>query len=169
MKLDEARDLIAMMHAATGSGRMTGEKQGFWEAQLVHLPADQATEAVLLGIKSWRYFPSWADFGEVYTAVGRRHQQAVEGERRHEHETIVSTRLPVWVKRWAAARMLHNAFGRDRDERRFAEQGDHGDPNQPLMPEDEWLPEAEKIADAQVFAALRTGALVFAGPSSSPS
>lgn len=157
MKLEEARDLIAMMHAATG-GRMTGERQGFWEAQLQHLDGDIATHAMLAGIKVWKHFPSWADFGEVYTAESRRRSERQESlvRRQHEQTFLPATALPFWVKRWAAARMLFAAFGRERDERPFREQLAGVEvPGLRLMPDDEWMHEAEQITDAQAFSALR--------------
>ena len=58
------------------------------------------------------------------------------------------------MRRWVAARFLAEEFQREQDMRRFREQGDWADPDQELMPDEEWLEEAAQVSDAKVFAAL---------------
>ena len=64
------------------------------------------------------------------------------------------TKLAFWVKRWAAARFLYEHFGRERDMRPFPEQADYIDPTKERMPPDEWVEEAKKLSDADVWAAV---------------
>jgi hypothetical protein len=56
---------------------------------------------------------------------------------------------PFWVKRWICARMLYSRFDREQDMRRLPEQGDYGDLTQELMPEQEWVEEANRLDDKE--------------------
>ena len=156
MKTGEAQDLIAMITAATAGAGLDAGKQAFWEEQLVRLEAEQATQAVLLGIRTWKFFPSWADFMTIYAELGKLSER--EEERKKRVVELATRRpvkdLPFWVKRWVCARMLYKRFGKDRDDRHFAEMGEFADPTSELMPADEWSAEAETITDVEAWRAV---------------
>lgn len=155
MKTNEAKDLLAMMGAATSGAGLDATKQAFWEEQLSHLDAEQATQAVLLGIRAWKFFPSWSDFLQIYAGLSKL------GESERETERIVDLasrrpvkEIPFWVKRWACARMLYARFDKERDERRFAEQVEFSDPTAEAMPDDAWVNEAKTISSAEAWSSV---------------
>jgi hypothetical protein len=67
MKENEARDVLGMMRAATSNATMDGGNIDYWVTQLQSLDAEIATKAVLLGVGKWKFFPSWAEFFEIYS------------------------------------------------------------------------------------------------------
>lgn len=159
MKSSEAQDLIAMMAAATqGGAALEPTKQAFWESQLVTLDAEPATAAMLDGIRLWKFFPSWAEFAAAYADVVRRRAAEQElAERTGEYEqrrSLPKHEVPFWVKRWVCSRMLYARFGKDRDERRFAEMDQHVDPLAELMPADAWVEEANQLTDVDAWRAI---------------
>ena len=65
------------------------------------------------------------------------------------------SKMPLVVKEWICARYLYASFGRTLDMRRFAFQGDWGDPYAPLMPVGEWANEAASLADGRAWTIFR--------------
>lgn len=159
MTLEEARDLIALLAAATKVDQLGPDRQGFWESQFCRLDARQATEAVNIGILGWKFFPSWAEFAEVYTACGKRELDELTARRVKKELETPRAEVPIWIKRFVCARYLYAKFGREQDLRRFPEQGEWGDLNVELMPEDEWATEASRIKDTEALRALRPEAV----------
>lgn len=157
MKRNEAQDLIAFMRAATSGQELDASKQAFWEGQLIGLDADQATQAVHIGIRSWKFFPSWADFATIYTDLHKLGLAEAEAQQRKQTNVQREIGLPFWIKRFACARYLYARFDREQDFRRFAEQGDAGDLREELMPDDEWVKEAETISDHEAWRSVSGG------------
>lgn len=151
MKENEAVDILAMLRAATG-GKPDQASDDFWVIALQNLDADIASQAVLAGIRDWKWFPSWAEFGEAYRAQQKLREPV--GEQRADLPK--PTKIPLWIRRWAAARFLYMRFGRDQDMRPFPEQREFVNPlTKEWMPEDEWVKEAEKVTDRDVWGAIR--------------
>ena len=113
------------------------------------LSAELTTSAVAHAAKEIAYPPSIAELREyVRIERVRRMPQLKPLEPR-------SAPLPFWVKRWICARLLYERFGKERDERRFAEQGDFGDLTKGLMPDDAWIDEANSLGDKDAEKAFR--------------
>lgn len=151
MKENEARDIIGMLKAATGGKQTDQTADDFWTESLLSLDATLATQAVLAGIRTWKWFPSWAEFREAYKAQERLREPS--GEQRFDMPK--PSKVPLWIRRWTAARFLYERFGRDQDMRPFPEQKEFIDPlTKEWMPDDEWAKEAEHVTDADVWRAV---------------
>ena len=140
MKESEARDLLGMLKAATTQYPLDEETIGFWLDGLTVLDADIATNAVLVGIRTWEQFPPWASFYEAYRMVQR---QARDAERKAEivEEGKWGYETPEWVWVWSWCR-----FRRDpTDQRPFPQQADFVDPAEAMTTDEyeilrnEWI------------------------------
>ncbi len=115
--------------------------------------AEYCTKAVAAAQQKLMYRPSVAELREFYDierAKARASAEAPERQWAAKRETV-----PLWVRRWVAARYLHAMFGKDQDMRPFPEQGQWAsidDTN--LMPPDAWLEEAEHVTDDRVWKTL---------------
>lgn len=153
---DQANEVVMLIRAATG-GQVDDEKVGFFTAALLHLDYETAISTATTGTVIWRFFPSWAEFKEIYRTqaklrepVGEQRTQVVEPAPQIER----GRKIPYWVKRWVAARFLYARFGKQQDLRWFSEQKDYSDPSRERMPDSEWIDEAEKISDEDVWKAV---------------
>lgn len=141
-----------VLHAWARPEWSPGQIETFAGALLPY-EADIATQALALAHKNIGYRPSFSDFLGFYRAA-----RADAQSRQHTPPpapTVSNVKLPLWVKRWIAARLYYQRFGRDQDMRRFPEEGDLGDPSVPLMPPDEWVAEANTIGDEDAMRAVR--------------
>lgn len=171
MKPEEARDLIGMMKAGTRGLPLQDEEVGFWEMQLERLDADLATKAVLAGVRDWTMFPAWSEFYDAYKVQQRL--SSPDTYYRSPDPPPNVREVPFWVKRLIAARYLYRRFGKSRDMRPFGEQvaglrelrSYHGGadksgytiPTQKeLMPESEWVEEAKRVSDEDVWRTIRS-------------
>lgn len=140
MKPGEAHDLVTMMKGATGA-YLDDEKVEFWELSLLPLDAGLATKAVLHGVNSWKTFPSWAEFKEIYAMQGRRQR---EDER--EAEVVKEGRYgyapPEWTLVWNWARNYRDP----KEERGLPQQGDWADPMKTMTTADYDALHAEWVA-----------------------
>lgn len=103
MKDEDAREVLGMVKAATTQFPIGEEVVGFWLNALQPLDAELATKAVLRGVRSWRKFPAWSDFYDIYTAVRRDAEAAA----REANDTVDGRRgyaPPEWVLVWSWAR-----------------------------------------------------------------
>lgn len=112
------------------------------------LDAEIATSTVIQATKELIHPPRIAEFREYYRAEKRRLAPELppvvdEGQP-----------LPFWIKRWICARQLYARFGKERDMRRFPEQGDYGDLTQETMPEGAWIEEANSIGEGELHKAF---------------
>lgn len=147
----QANEIVVILSAATG-GRAHADTRSYFEAQLPSLDYQTALSTATMGTITWRSFPSWAEFREMYRAQQKLHEPS--GEQRMNLPKMKETKIPLWVRRWTAARFLYERFGKDQDFRRFGEQGDYADPMVPLMPDEEWTEEAKHVADKEVWKAV---------------
>lgn len=120
----------------------TKEEIDVYARSIQDMDAALTTSAVARAAKEIKYRPSIAELREYVRAERNRLAPAV---RPIEPQ---ATPMPLWVKRWICARMLFADFGRQRDMRRFPEQGDYGDLTMEVMPEQEWLEEANSLDEA---------------------
>lgn len=111
------------------------------------------THAVAAAQQKLMYRPSVAELREFYDLERAKTRARAEApaERYAKKEKV-----PLWVRRWVAARYLYRQFGRDQDLRRFPEQQDWANPDLPLMPADAWLEEAEHVTETQVWKTLQS-------------
>jgi hypothetical protein len=133
----------------TGRAWNTQEIEGYVRG-IIQLDCEILVQAVVLAQRELEHRPSVAELRQFYRLeqANRRETFTAPADRKPE-------RVPLWVRRWVAARFLHDEFGRTKDERRFPEQQDWADPDLPLMPPDEWLSEAEHVTDQQVWRMVR--------------
>jgi hypothetical protein len=150
VKEAEAKDILAMLKAATGGRPLTQDEDDFWTEALLPLDADAASQAVLGGIREWTRFPAWAQFREAYSAAQKLREPA--GEQRYPMPK--PSMIPLWVRRWVAARFLYERFGKEQDLRWFPEQAQYVDETTERMPEDAWLEEAKRISEVDVWRAV---------------
>lgn len=152
MTSEQSEEVIAVMRASTG-GRADPETVGYFLAGLSRLNYDSALAAASTGSIVWRYFPSWAQFMEIYKAQERLREPA--GEQRMDLPPVVKERgIPLFVRRWVAARFLYERFGKKQDLRWFEEQRQYVDAREEKMPDDAWLEEAKRISEKDVWAAV---------------
>lgn len=150
----QATDIITMIRAACAS-RVDEDTVAYFGARLMALDQEAALAAATMGVVTWRRFPSWADFNELYQAQRKLKQPSGEQRSREDDRQSRGVReIPFWVRRWIAARFLFARFGRDRDLRAFREQEIIVGPVE-FMPDGEWVEEAEKVSDKDVWGALR--------------
>jgi hypothetical protein len=154
----QAEEVVMLIAAATGGPPPDDQKLAFFTAALLHLEYPIALSTATTGSVIWRYFPSWAEFKEIY----RTQQKLTEplGEQRDQLAEPLppiarGRKIPDWVRRWVAARFLYARFGRSQDLRFFPEQKDFIDATQmERMPDSEWIEEAAKISDEDVWKAV---------------
>ena len=106
------------------------------------LDAELTTHAVLRAVKDTPYRLRVSELRERVRMEKRRLVAEVSPLDEPERRPV-----PIWVKRWICARLLHQKFDKEFDQRRFREQGEFGDLTQEMMPDGAWIAEAEKIGD----------------------
>ena len=145
MTTDEARDIVTMLRAATG-GRADPDAVAYFESALQGLDHEPALYGATMGVVTWRRFPSWAEFKEVYRA-----QLRMAEPEKVVPPPVPTKGIPEWVRRWVAARWLYARFGRERDMRWFQEQASFVDTTSEKMPDGEWEEEAAQITDGEAW------------------
>jgi len=154
VKDNEAVDVLALLKGAFPAHRMDPTDRDVWLGSLSPLDADLAYQAVMRGRNEWSFFPPWSVFMQGYRM--QQHLREPAGEQRQDLPLTKGLKLPLWIRRWAAARYLYRRFGRDQDMRPFREQSKYVDPlTKEWMPDAEWLQEAEHVTDADVWANVR--------------
>lgn len=118
---------------------------------LLPYDAEIATLALTDAHRTLNYRPPFAEFFGFYRA---RKADAASRQHTPPQAPTKKNRLPFWIKRWVVARHLAPKFGREVDMRRFVEQGEWADPDDPLMPAEEWVREAEAITDRNALRAI---------------
>lgn len=101
MTRDQARDIVNLLRAATG-GRVNEDTIAYFEASLEDLEYEPALTAATLGARTWRYFPSWADFRDAYR--GQQRAREPVGEHRADLPVSKPTKYPEWCWVWLWAR-----------------------------------------------------------------
>ena len=114
---EQAKEIVILLSAATG-GRSNPDTRAYYEAQLPSLDYQTALNTATMGSVTWRSFPSWAEFREMYRAQQKLHEPT--GEQRMDLPKLPKeTKIPLWVRRWTCARYLFERFGKDQDLRWF--------------------------------------------------
>lgn len=110
------------------------------------------TRAVAAAQQKLMYRPSVAELREFYDLERAKTRASAE-----KPATALprKEKVPLWVRRYVAARYLHAQFGKDRDMRSFPEQQQFANPYVDMMPADAWLDEADHVTDSQVWATLQ--------------
>lgn len=151
MTKDEAIEVTEMVLRSWTRPEWTAAQIETYVSALLPYDAALATQAVAAAHKTLNFRPPLAEFLTFYRLVKAEaaSRQDPPRERRDKNK------MPMWVRRWVVARLLHEKFGREQDMRRFAEQGDWADPSVPLMPGDAWVKEAAAIGDREAMRAIQ--------------
>jgi len=115
-----------------------------------HLDGQIAVATVARAARELTYAPRIKEFLEVY----RAERASLRAELVEPPEPKARP-MEQWVREWMCARYLYADFGRARDMRRFAQQGEFGDLTQELMPEGAWAKEAASLDDDGFLKAFR--------------
>lgn len=150
MKAEDAHTLVGFLKGAFPS--MTEMQVEVYENNLLHEDAKLASQAILDGIKEWKFAPKYAEI--VERIVKFRRIAALEEPRRKQEQGVPP---PLWVKRWMVARYIARPpDGRIfREEETFRPEG--YEPEGGWMPEDAYVEEAEALTPEQVTKAMRGG------------
>ncbi len=152
MNHEEALTVTQMVVTTWPSTKIwTAEEMSAYATGLQRYDAEYATKAVAAAQQKLMYRPSVAELREFYDLERAKTRAAAE---RPEEPRAKKEKVPLWVRRWVAARYLYARFGREQDMRRFPEQQDRHSPDMEMMPPTEWLDEAEHVTERQVWASL---------------
>jgi hypothetical protein len=148
---DESLQIMQMIISAWPQAKeLDKEEIDLYARAIQDLDAELTTHTVLKAQKETRYRPTVAELRERLRAEKRA--LAAELPPLDDPE---GRPLPMWVRRWVCARMLYANWEKERDMRRFPEQGDYGDLTQEKMPEGAWQEEAESLGEMQINEAFR--------------
>jgi len=125
----QAEEVVMLIRAATG-GRADENTVNYFAAAMQVLDYDLALAAASVGTITWRWFPSWAEFKEVYRAqkrlaepVGEQRQAPLQaGDETQDGKRGVAA--PEWVWVWSWARLDRSPT----ESRMFPQQEGHCDP-----------------------------------------
>ncbi len=152
MTYEEAIEVTRMVITTWPSTKVWGEEEMHaYAAGLQRYDAEFCVRAVAAAQQKLMYRPSVAELREFYDLERAKTRAAAE---RPEEPRAKKEKVPLWVRRWVAARYLYARFGREQDMRRFPEQQDRHSPDMEMMPPTEWLDEAEHVTERQVWASL---------------
>lgn len=101
MTPEQAKDIALLLRAATG-GRANEDTIAYFESSLEGLEYELALTAATLGARTWRYFPSWADFRDAYR--GQERARGPVGEQRSVPPVSKPAKYPEWCWVWSWAR-----------------------------------------------------------------
>ncbi len=147
MTRGESLQIVSMLMSGWPQGKeLVKEEIDMYARGIQDLDVELTTHAVLKAVKDAKYRPTVAELRERVWMEKRR--LAAEVAPRPDP---VGSPLPLWVKRWICARMLYKSFGKEKDYRRFPEQGDFGDLTIEVMPEGAWVEEAESFDDEEMI------------------
>jgi len=152
MTRDDAISITSMVLNGWAKPDWTDGQTEAYVNALVPYDADHMTNAVALAHRELQFRPPFSELYQYYRAA-----KAQAASRQDTPPSTASGKrntLPLWVKRWVCARYLYARFGRERDMRVFPEQRDWSNPEDPLMPPDEWVEEAQKITDRDAVKAV---------------
>lgn len=156
MTEQQANEIVLLIKASCAS-RVEEDTLAYFSAKLSVLDYTSALSAATMGTVSWRRFPSWAEFHEMYRAQQQLKKSSGEQREREKQYRPTGVReIPFWVRRWIAARFLFFRFGKERDLRPFPEQEIVVGPPSlvDFMPDGEWNEEAEQVSDKEVWGSI---------------
>ncbi len=150
MTYNEALDVVGMVVRSWPGGReWTSEEMDAYATGIMWMAPEPAVAAVAAALQRVQYRPSVAELREFYDIERAKTRAATEKPERQwpqKRETV-----PLWVRRWVAARYLYRSFGKDQDMRRFPQQQMQHSPDFEMMPADAWLDEAEHVTEDRVW------------------
>lgn len=99
MTLGEAQDIIDLIGGSVRNKNMSAPTLQAWMAKLAPLDVVLAAQAADAGTQQWEYFPSWAEFFELYQVERRKRARTIA---RAENEEVLKRgdRAPDWVYVW---------------------------------------------------------------------
>lgn len=157
MKDADAVEVVAVLTAAFPNLTLEPDAARLWSKLISELDNAEVGFSVALAIaRNSTRIPTIAEFRQAYTnelARWRQRHRQIEPP-----EPAGSREVPMWVRRWAAARYLHSRFGKEQDTRPFKEQHGHVDPDAATMPDDAWTEEAQQVTNADVWRNLPSSA-----------
>lgn len=135
----EAQEIVTMIDAATAS-RPDPKTLDYFVAAMMGLDFHLAIEAATIGTITWRRFPSWAEFKEIYRAqkrlaepVGEQRSDLPHDRVADEPEAKRGVAAPEWVWVWSWARLIRDP----QEGRMFPQQESQSDPTT-IMTTDEY-------------------------------
>ena len=146
MTRDESLEITQMLLTHWRVRDWSKEEIDAFARGIQHLDVEVAISTIARASRELKYAPKIAEFHEVYRAERSRLRSHLDPKPEPQGQP-----LPLWVRRWMCARYLYAQFGKERDLRRFPEQGDHGDLTQELIPEGAWLEEANALDETDVM------------------
>lgn len=150
MTRDESLVIVRMILSGWPQAKeLDQEEIDLYARSIQDMPAELTTHTVLKAVKDTQYRPTVAELRERVRAEKKLLAPQVA-----PIEPLEGKSLPLWVKRWVCARMLYERFGKERDLRRFPEQGNYGDLTVEQMPDGAWVEEAESIGDKEFHEAF---------------
>ena len=153
MNHEEALTVTQMVVTSWPSSKVwTAEEMSAYATGLMRYDAATCTNAVAAAQQKLMYRPSVAELREFYDLERAKTRARTEAP---VEERPRKDKVPLWVRRWVAARYLYAMFGREQDMRRFPEQQDRHSPDMEMMPPTEWLDEADHVTDDRVWRSLR--------------
>jgi len=152
MTRDESLVIVDMVVSGWPDARpLDRDEIDLYARSIQDLDAELATHAVLKAVKETGYRLKASELRERVRIARRQLASELPPLEPQKGEPV-----PLWVKRWICARMLHGKFGKQRDNRRFTEQHEYGDPTQPTMPEGAWEKEAETLSEQESWSVFST-------------
>lgn len=136
------------------SKRLEENERFVWLATLANMDAAHAMDVALKFAQSGERFPSVPDFRRAVRGYIDREERKPDPT-----DAIPRSKPPLWIFKWIAARFLFRRFDREQDMRPLREQADWCGPVKEWMPEDEWVEEAKKISEAEVWSAVQSNVL----------
>jgi hypothetical protein len=147
MTRDESLTVVAMVISGWPKAKdMDHDEIDIFARSIQDLDAELVTHTILKMVKDSEFRPSVKELRDRTWIEKRALAPAVPSFPDDE-----GAPLSLWIKRWMCARMFYKAFGKEKDFRRFREQGDYGDLTQELMPEGAWVEEANSMNDQEVM------------------
>lgn len=109
MTNEEATEVVTLLRASTG-GRVDEMTLDYFSAALLPLDYDIALSTATTGSTIWRFFPSWAEFKEIYKTQKRLAEPV--GEQRTELPPVAREKYgeaaPEWVHVWQWSRTMRS-------------------------------------------------------------
>lgn len=144
MKREESLLIVSMIVDHWRVKDWTKEEMDTYAKRIEDLDAEVLTSTVIRASKEMTFAPRINELRERYKSEKRRLAPTVDPK-----GDAAPQPLPQWVKRWVCARLLYSRWGKERDLRRFPEQGEFGDESVEQMPEGAWEEEASSIPEEQ--------------------
>lgn len=102
MTFDEATEIVMLIKAATAA-RVEETTEEFFVAAMLSLDYDLALAAATVGTITWRKFPAWSEFKEIYRSQKRLKEPEQQPEDQGSEEAPLPKRgvaAPEWVHVW---------------------------------------------------------------------